>query len=294
MTAFCYFCHRMTLAELERDWQQILKLLYSERETANMLRFFLEDVFNFSFAEQRLKRSEMLPADWNDQLENALLRLRKGEPLQHITGFTWFDGLKILVSPSVLIPRPETEELVDWIAQMLPQQFNGRIIDWCTGSGCIALALKNRFPQAEIAGYDWSDEALCVAKRNADSLRLRGDFKKKDALNTEPSEKVDLIVSNPPYIPETESHLMHENVVAYEPGMALFVPDNDPLLFYRAITKSAIETLVPNGQLFFELHENFAMQTKEMIEATNAFSMVELKQDLQGKWRMLRAEKGDC
>lgn len=281
----------MTLAELERDWQQTLKLHYSERETANILRFFLEDVFDFPYSDQRMKRLETLPPGWNDLLENALSRLWKGEPLQHITGFTWFDGLKIQVSPSVLIPRPETEELVDWIAQTLPQEFHERIIDWCTGSGCIALALKNRFPLAEIAGYDWSEEALVMARSNADSLNLTVDFQLKDALKPDLSGKAFLIVSNPPYIPETEAQLMHENVVTYEPGMALFVPDNDPLLFYKAITLHAIEALLPGGFLFFELHENYVAQTKEMVEATGAFSSVELKQDLQGKWRMLRAMK---
>lgn len=281
----------MTLAELEHQWQQQLQELYSERETANILRFFLEDVFDLPFSEQRLKRSELLPSNWHDALESALFRLKQGEPLQHITGFTWFDGLKISVSPAVLIPRPETEELVDWMAQTLPLNFDGRMMDWCTGSGCIALALKRRFPKAEVIGYDWSDEALEIARKNTDDLQLSVQLEKKDALNVVATEKVNLIVSNPPYIPENEVHMMHENVVAFEPHMALFVPNNDPLLFYKAITDYAMDSLLPGGQLFFELHEEFAVHTKALVEATGAFSIVELKQDLQGKWRMLRAIK---
>lgn len=281
----------MTLAELERDWQQTLKSHYSERETANILRFYLEDVFDFSATDQRFKRNEALPTEWHESINQALIRLKTGEPLQHITGFTWFDGLKMYVSPVVLIPRPETEELVDWITQSLPSDFNGKIIDWCTGSGCIALALKHRFPQAAIAGYDWSQEALEIAATNSKTLQLVVRFEQKDALDPTHTEMVDVIVSNPPYIPQNEVQLMHKNVVAFEPHMALFVPDHDALLFYRAITENAINSLVPGGQLFFELHEDFADQTKLLVGETGAFSDIELKQDLQGKWRMLWAQK---
>lgn len=280
----------MNFSDIQQSWQQTLSGLYSSREITNIFRFILEDIFGLSQSEQLVQREVEQNPETISRLEAVLQRLSTGEPMQHITGFTYFDELRIGVSPAVLIPRPETEELVQWIVESVPPEFSGKIIDWCTGSGCIALALKNRLPQAEVKGFDWSEPALVQAEANAKDLGIVVSFEKKDAL-VEPdlTEKITVIVSNPPYIPEAEKAGMHTNVNEFEPHMALFVPDNKPLLFYEAITQLAIYQLVKGGMLFFELHEDFAIETKEMVENTGAFSQVEIRKDLSGKNRMLKA-----
>lgn len=280
-----------TLVDIQQDWQQQLATLYPEREINVLLRFMVEDLFGWSYSRQLDAKHELLPADMISRLAEAGERLRKGEPLQYITGFTYFDELKIRVSPAVLIPRPETEELVHWIAESLSPDFNGTIVDWCTGSGCIALALKNRFPHATVIGYDLSETALEIARQNASELQLDVLFEAKDALTDDSELPVDIIVSNPPYIPEQDAAEMHENVLEHEPHMALFVPDSDALIFYRSITEKALRTLRPGGDLYFELHERYADETKQLVLDTNNFQSVEIRNDLQGKARMLKALK---
>lgn len=290
-----------TLADIRRHWQQQLAGLYPSdeagqpsREIDALFRFTLEDLFGLNSAEQLAQRDRALPPETIGKLNTVLARLQNGEPLQHITGFTYFDDLKIRVSPDVLIPRPETEELVYWIAESLGKDFEGTIVDWCTGSGCIALALKNRFPKAGITGYDLSEEALGMARLNSSELKLEVRFEQKDALAGEAvSEPIDLIVSNPPYIPGADKAGMRRNVTEFEPHAALFVPDDDPLLFYKAIAGKAVTALKPGGMLFFELHEDYAEETRAMVLATNAFSEVTVHEDLQGKPRMLQAVTRD-
>lgn len=279
-----------SLTEIQQQWQRELHGLYPQREINNLLRFILEDVFHKS-PEEQLEMKEQLQSDETvERLYAICRRLLSGEPMQHITGFTYFDDLRICVSPAVLIPRPETEELVHWVNESLPADFSGTIEDWCTGSGCIALALKNRLPHAHVYGYDLSGEALTIAEHNAAELQLNVCFEMDNAL--QPSgkkEPVEVIVSNPPYIPERERNLMHSNVRDYEPSMALFVPDSEPLLFYRALIHYAAEKLVPGGQLFFELHEDFAQETSAIVRQTGCFSQITVRNDLYGKERMLRA-----
>lgn len=278
-----------TFSSIHADWQQTLKALYPEREVSNLFRFAVEDLFGFTLAEQTVRKDAVQPETIHSRLTEVRDRLLTGEPLQYIVGFTYFDELKLVVSPAVLIPRPETEELVHWILGSVPAGFNGTITDWCTGSGCIALALKYHLPEAQISGYDLSEEALEVARLNGKRLELDVRLETRDALSPGTAEEADVIVSNPPYIPENELAVMRKNVKEFEPHMALFVPDNQALLFYEAITEKALHQLQPDGQLFFELHEDFAGATKAMIEATGAFHSVEIRHDLQGKARMLRA-----
>lgn len=287
---FGYLYPMSTFADIQEHWQQALRPLYPSREINNLFRFVLEDVFLLSTAQQLLVRDHDVSQSTADQLEVILERLLTGEPLQYITGFTYFDDLKIEVSPAVLIPRPETEELVFWIAASIPGGFSGTIVDWCTGSGCIALALKKRFSQATVSGLDWSETALHVAARNASALELDVLFEQQDALSdTYDTIPVDIIVSNPPYIPENEQAEMRTNVTAFEPHMALFVPSDKALLFYSAITEKAMRQLPAGGLLFFELHEDYAHETQQLVEATGAFSSVEIREDLSGKNRMLKA-----
>ncbi|MNJ86127.1 Release factor glutamine methyltransferase [compost metagenome] len=268
-------------------WTNQLETLFSERETRNLLYLTLEDVLGFSRGSVLSNQTGEFSEDQEKRLEEVLNRLKTGEPLQYIVGFTYFDDLKINVAPGVLIPRPETEELVYWIRETIGKR-NLKILDWCTGSGCIALALKNQNPDSVVTAYDVSPEALVIAKENAKSLNLDVKFELNNALEPGLGGKIDLIVSNPPYIPWKEKQEMHQNVTEFEPDLALFVPDEDPLLFYRKIAEYAAKQLNPGGDLFFELHENFGMETKQMLEEMG-FSKVEIREDLQGKNRMLKA-----
>lgn len=268
-------------------WKSQLEELFSEREIRNLYYLTLEDVLGFSRGLILSNQTGTFSEHQEEQLQQVLTRLKAGEPLQYIVGFTYFDELKIQVAPGVLIPRPETEELVVWIQETIGKR-DVKILDWCTGSGCIALALKNRNPKAGVAAYDVSPEALAIAKENATGLILDVTFELNNALEPVLGGKVDLIVSNPPYIPWKEKQEMHRNVTEFEPDLALFVPDEDPLLFYRKIAEYAVKQLNPDGYLFFELHEQFATETKHMLENLG-FSDVTIREDLQGKERMLKA-----
>lgn len=276
------------LKQLTSIWADKLSNLYSEREVRNILLLVLEDMFEFSRSALLVSKEIALSDTQLNELDQISSRLQTGEPVQYVIGFTYFDDLKIQVAPGVLIPRPETEELVSWIYESIQHQKNLKIEDWCTGSGCIALALKNRMPDAAIKGMDVSQEALEIARSNAKDLNLNVDFEFHDALNIEKTGKADVIVSNPPYIPWLEKEQMHQNVTDFEPDLALFVPDENPLVFYKALAEYAAKILIENGLLFFELHENYGPETKVMVEQLG-FTAVEIRQDLQGKDRMLKA-----
>ncbi len=215
--------------------------------------------------------------------------LKKNRPVQYVAGLMWFYGLEIGVSEGVLIPRPETEELVDWIVKDYSNA--SFIVDVGTGSGCIPLALKSNLSGAKVLGLDISVVALEIASKNAFKLNLEVDFNEFDALNWYQykfEDKFDVIVSNPPYIPHSDKELMHENVLSFEPELALFVPNDSPLLFYQAIADFAKSNLKIGGALFFEIHEGFGEDTLKMLQV-KGFSNLELRQDLQGKDRMIKA-----
>ncbi|WP_430406769.1 peptide chain release factor N(5)-glutamine methyltransferase [Fluviicola sp.] len=275
--------------ELTVVWANQLSDLYSEREARNILLLALEDVFEFKRSILLVSREIDLSEEQLERLTQISSRLKTGEPYQYIVGFTYFDDLKIHVAPGVLIPRPETEELVSWIQETVSDQKNLKVEDWCTGSGCIALAIKNRNPHFEVIGYDISEEALEISRFNEKELNLGVGFEINDALEPLNNGKVDIIISNPPYIPWKEKEQMHQNVTEFEPDLALFVPNEDPLLFYRNIAEYAAMNLNDHGYLFFELHEDFGSETKAVLEDFG-FSSIEIKEDLQGKNRMLKAE----
>lgn len=222
-------------------------------------------------------------------------RLLKGEPFQQIIGFTEFYNLIIKVSPEVLTPRPETEELVHLIVndQKKEALINPRILDVCSGSGCIALALENVIPSAVISGLEKSSNAIKVAKDNAKSLKLGVSFETCDVLTDDwnvDNNSIDIIVSNPPYIMNSERAEMSNTVLDFEPEMALFVSDSDPLLFYEAIAKKGQKLLKEKGRLYFEINEQFGKETVVMLEETG-YQDIQLFKDLQGKDRMIRAVK---
>lgn len=223
-----------------------------------------------------------------DGVERCAAQLAAGCPVQYVTGKTEFCDMTFHVDGSVLIPRPETEELVLWAEQCAADHRNPRILDVCTGSGCIAIVLAAHLPQAEVTALDISHAALETARRNASMNGVRIRFIEDDALNGVPSlagETFDIIVSNPPYIPHSEIESMHVNVTRYEPHEALFVDDADPLVFYRAIARAARTMLSEDGSLLFEVHEAWAERTAEMLRG-EGFGQTEVRNDLFGKPRM--------
>lgn len=223
-------------------------------------------------------------------LEQAIEQLNKNRPLQHIIGVTEFYGCPIKTDERALIPRPETEELVDWIVNEneLEAPF---ILDIGTGTGCIPIALKKTIPAASVTAIDVSEQALCLATENAKMNNVSIEFCQFNILEqTLPEGSFDIIVSNPPYIPIHERSLMDKNVVDYEPKLALFVSDKEPLIFYHRISELAIQHLNIGGSLYFEIHENYGKELVSLIEDIG-FTNVMLKQDLQGKDRMIQAQK---
>lgn len=259
-------------------------------------------MFNVA-AEERLsvKNAFLLPED-RALSESDLLffhfmvkRLLKGEPFQQIIGFTGFYDLKIKVSPEVLTPRPETEELVYLIVNDLKKEvlLNPRILDVCSGSGCIALALKSSFPPAMVSGLEKSGKAVEAAKGNAQLLKLDVPFEICDVLTDDwnaENNSIDIIVSNPPYIMNSERVEMSNTVLDFEPEIALFVPDTAPLLFYEAIAEKGQKLLKEKGKLYFEINEQFGKETVAMLEEAG-YQHIQLFKDLQGKDRMIRAVK---
>lgn len=273
-----------------------VKAYFRERLTPHFSTSEIKLMFNI-LAKERLN-IENAYLLLNDKLlsESDLLyfrmvvkRLLTNEPFQQIVGFTEFFGLKITVSQAVLTPRPETEELVYEIVNRFKNKpIPTTIFDVCSGSGCIALALKRAFPTANVIGLEKSEDALRVANENKKQLALNVDFQSFDVLKNDWSTlpEMDVIVSNPPYIGYAEKENMPATVVDFEPEMALFVSDENPLIFYQKITEQAKNHLKPNGMLLFEINERYAQEVKTILHDVN-FSDVEILKDLQGKDRMV-------
>ena len=281
---------------------EAVKAYFLER----LISFYTEREITTFYKESLKKRLKLTDADFLLQIEirlsesdllyfrSIVKRLQNQEPFQYILGETYFYDLVIRCDERALIPRPETEELVEWICNSVDKNEKLEILDVCTGSGCIALALKSILKSSNVSATDISPVALALAKKNAMLLVLDINFLQDNALVEDAdlfdSNSLDLIVSNPPYIPMKEKDLMEKNVLDFEPHLALFVADETPLIFYKAIAKKALRLLKPDGCLFFELHESYAELTKELVIAIG-YDAVEIKLDLQGKSRMLKAKK---
>ena len=225
-------------------------------------------------------------------IEQATKELAEGRPVQYIIGKTEFCGKEFTVREGVLIPRPETEELVLWARAEAKRFSQPRILDLCTGSGCIAISLKALIPTAQVTAVDLSAEALAIAQENASKLNTPINFVQDDVLQGVKElcdKEFDVIVSNPPYIPESEREAMHINVTKYEPDMALFVDDCDPLVFYREIARTAKNMLSQDGYLLFEIHELLAEQTLQMLQAEGFLAT--LRHDILSKPRMICCQK---
>jgi release factor glutamine methyltransferase len=268
--------------------EQELNHLYPKTEVRTFTRLIIEHVCGLNYTDQILLRKKQLDDSERAQIPGIIQRLKTYEPIQYVLGETEFWGLKLKVAPGVLIPRPETEELIQWITETgLPAE--PVILDIGTGSGCIALALKKEILRAIVSAVDISENALEIARKNAVIHSLNVDFSMADILRWENRhwEMADLIVSNPPYIRESEKAAMLPNVLDYEPKEALFVPDSDPLLFYRKIAQFARKFLKKEGWLFFEINENLGPELAGMLK-NEGFSAIKIKKDLFEKDRMLR------
>ncbi len=289
------FVSTNTLAAIKDYFFDRLKEQFTSSELKSMFNQLAQERLNCSQAELLLDQNCRLSESDLLYFRSAVKRLQQKEPFQYILGHTEFYGLTISVDNRVLIPRPETEELVQWIIETMGDKATLKLVDLCTGSGCIALALKNNFPHSEVVGTDYSEEALSLAKTNELKNKLDVDFQLHDALTLAETDfstafGFDVWVSNPPYIPVNEMHRMAEHVVDFEPHIALFVPDTDPMCFYRAIAKGALRHLNSDGWLFVEIHEELAKDVSDLFTSVG-FHSVEVKKDLQGKERMVRGRK---
>lgn len=311
------------LQKTKRHFTEVLAEKYPRREAEQLMRILLEDLFGIDWNQQLMHPDKRIDERQHHQLDEAVERLLSGEPVQYVTGLARFNDLLLKVSPAVLIPRPETEELVQkictsslpchspaahvipaeasvgagnlWAAKHKEESMEGvtkkfRIWDIGTGSGCIAIALAKQFPNAEVIAFDVSEEALQIAKENAESNGAKVTFVHDDVLNPTSdyfTQPVDLVVSNPPYVCDSERAAMEANVLDWEPESALFVPDDDPLRFYRKIMELAKNQLNPEGQIWFEINERMG---EEMLSLCRdmGFSDAEILVDFAGKSRVCR------
>lgn len=276
----------MTYRELWRT----LEPLYGNGEARAITDYVLDVCFGLSKADILCGAVEEMTAEKTAELNKIFGRLTEGEPVQYVLGRAEFSGRWFSVRPGVLIPRPETEELCAWITADSKVSASPKVLDIGTGSGCIAITLQLDMPESKVTAWDISADALDVARENAQQLGANVNFVKLDALNAKPEGEWDVIVSNPPYICEKEKKDMAVNVLEHEPHTALFVPDADPLLFYRAITRLAVQTLNKGGRLYFEINPIYADDTCRMMQA-EGMTAVELRSDMYGKQRMAKGVK---
>ncbi len=279
----------MRLNDIKQALKKQLAGQFESVELGPILSILIEHVTGWDQVQQVIHKDDLISAAQQLSFETAATALLEGRPIQYITGKTWFMGEPYIVNEQVLIPRPETEELVDWVIEYAAIKGKAlRILDIGTGSGCIAIALKKALPEAIVSAIDISTSAIKIAATNAVALKADIEFIALDILNTAfLPDQYDVIVSNPPYIPMQEMKNMELQVTDHEPNIALFVPDEDPLVFYKAIARLAKLHLSTNGQLFFEIHYD---QGEAMIKLLDEMHFhAELRTDLFGKDRMVRA-----
>ena len=282
----------LTLAETYNATLQRLCTAYPIGEARWMMRIIFEHLKGWNQVDLTIRADEILSDFIISKINTITERLLLHEPLQYILEEARFFGLNLRVTPAVLIPRPETEELVDLIISDAGNRHDLNVMDICTGSGCIAIALARNLPFSSVTAIDISNDALNVAKENATNTKTKIDFIHADALNLqEPLEqKLDIIVSNPPYIADSERSLMEPNVLDHEPSIALFVPDNDPLKFYRAISLYALKALRTGGHIYFEINPLFANELFNMLKM-HGWESIDILPDSQKKLRLAKATK---
>ncbi|MBD0369157.1 MAG: peptide chain release factor N(5)-glutamine methyltransferase, partial [Flavisolibacter sp.] len=292
------------IREAEQWLRQQLLSIYEQSEAAIIADWVMEHLTGCT-RSQRAVLEESLTIHQLHHLTEIFQRLQQHEPIQYILNEAHFYGMKLFVNNSVLIPRPETEELIEWIIEEAraagkdvfhrgvteaDETKKLKILDVGTGSGCIALALKKAMPKAEVWGCDVSEEALNVARRNGSALNIRVDFQGMNFLNVAERKllpTVDTVVSNPPYVPQKDKATMQPNVVQHEPHVALFVPDDDALVFYKALAQFGKERLYENGNIYCEIHEDLGKEVIDLFKR-EGYKNAELRKDRQGKDRMVR------
>jgi release factor glutamine methyltransferase len=267
-----------------------LQGLYDPNEIQSFAFLIVENVCGMSRTEIIVNKNTIF-SEVNRQIMNSFVdKLKNNMPIQYILGKSYFYNAEFKVSPSVLIPRPETEELVDWVVADMRKLDSACILDIGTGSGCIAISIKKALPNADLSAFDISEEALNIARENAKNNDVNVDFQKVDILNAEyQTAKWDCIVSNPPYIPLVEKAEILPNVLHHEPHLALFVPNNDPLLFYRKIANFAQKHLNIGGCLYFEIHRSKGAECVAMLHDMG-YKNIQLKKDIFANDRMIKAE----
>ena len=278
----------------QQFWQSLTPL-YDAGEAQAIVRTVLDVEYGMTLTDIICGKVNELSSDEERNLEEIITRLQNGEPVQYVLGEADFAGRTFQVEPGVLIPRPETAELCQWIEEdvsSLESDERKQILDICTGSGCIAITLGLTIPNSEVTGWDISEDALRIAQGNVEMLKagnVRIEYQNALML-PKAAEAADIIVSNPPYICEKEKADMEKNVLEHEPSIALFVPDEDPLKFYRAIAEYASSALKPEGALYFEINPIYEKETRELLQSLG-FKDIETKEDAFGKKRMMRAMK---
>ncbi|MEM0519561.1 peptide chain release factor N(5)-glutamine methyltransferase [Aequorivita flava] len=280
----------MKITELKNYFKNSISELYPAEEVLSFFNILSEEYLKLSRLEIALNPQRKISENAVEKFQQAILRLKNHEPIQYIVGETEFFGLPFIVNRHTLIPRPETEELVAWILNEASMLKRGAkmYLDIGAGTGCIAISLAKNLLDSQVSALDISEEALIVARKNAERNKVTIDFFQRDVLTTETLPKqYDVIVSNPPYVRELEKKQMQENVLKYEPERALYVSDADPLLFYKAIVKLAKNYLKPNGKLFFEINEYLSEELSELL-LTEGAKNIKVKKDIFGKDRMIK------
>lgn len=285
----------MKIIDLKAEFIDALSDLYPSQEVLSFFTILVEKHLDLSRLEVALKPNHSVSLTVSKKIKNAIQRLRKFEPIQYIVNGVEFYNLKFYVNRNVFIPRPETEELVFWIVDRHKNHDSKsrRILDIGTGSGCIAISLAFNLPDYKVSAFDISSEALDVARKNAIINNVNVDFFKEDVLNCKKlPKKYDIIVSNPPYIIENEKDKMQSNVLKYEPDIALFVNNDDPLLFYRKIAQLGQKHLISEGSIYFEINEYLGSELLILLK-TEGYKEITLQKDIFGKYRMVKCRKDE-
>lgn len=284
------FSRTRTVKESFQHFQHLISTTYDADEARSISQLVFKELLGYNTIQLILNENELIPASLFEQLDHIAFLVNESQPIQYILGVEEFMGLTFKVNPSVLIPRPETEELVEWIIKDIKNQNHLNIVDIGTGSGCIAISLKKHLTNANVTAIDISEDALKTATLNSNMNKTDVQFLKVDILNQALNSTYDVIVSNPPYVLETEKLQMHRNVLDFEPSTALFVPDTDPLLFYKRIVSLAYAHLNHSGCVYFEINESYAEQTLALFPDEDWYEK-ESRKDFRGKDRFVKARK---
>jgi len=284
----------MNLNGLRREFITTMTPLYDADEAMAMFNFLLRERFDWQPHQLRTMAEKSISQQEEEALRRDMIRLSSGEPLQYVLGYAWFNGLKIGVNPHVLIPRPETEEMTILASRQL-NRLDPVILDACTGSGCIALDMSRRFPASRVFASDFSMNALEVAVKNAESLNLKVEFYHQDVLDPDSfppaiAGQLDLLISNPPYVMANEAATLHPNVIDFEPRMALFVPDEDPVLYYRALAEKGWSLIKPGGAIWFETGVSLTASVAALLQQ-NGYDDVQILEDTSGNPRFVKGNK---